>query len=484
MVGARANGADGGSRRRIRTGIAISQSELCASDIRLAESAIHVWRVPLEPPPAENGHWPSLASALTELARKLGVAEGTLAVSLLPPFAEARRLELPPLRDDELQRVLARGASRYFVAAKGPPVVGASLVGRRVRGAPTAVIAAATSARLLGAIRAAATQAGWTIELVAPAEGAWAASAIAIWPSFARQAACVLVAHDDRTDLLQIDDGRLVGVRRFRAGATDAAMIADVIAPSLSPASRSAARVGVFGDPSRRRQLVGALAAHGIYVLIPTGEWVNTADRPESLAAQFAGTEIGPVLRSEDHIVAEREQLRRATWWISGAAAALFVLSAAIELWGVRHQLALVKAEREHIRPEISSTMVGRTTVDAAYRHLTTLSAIEHASPHWSQVIGTLTDAVPDDAYLVALRTRDDSVIVDGLAERAKRVFDALEKADGLTGVRAAAPVRRELQDGGTDALEHFVIGARVLAPEPPKHAVPASNTGVRRPGQ
>jgi len=254
-------------------------------------------------------------------------------------------------------------------------------------------------------------------------------------------------------------------------------MIADAIAPSLSPVNRSAVRVGVFGDSGQRRELSAALAAHGISVSIPAGEWASVGDRQESLAAQFAGTEIGPVLRSEDRIVAERDQLRRATWWISGVAAALFVYAAAIELWGVRHQLALVKAERERIHPEISSTMVGRTTVDAAYRHLTTLSAIERESPHWSNVIGTLTDAVPEEAYLVALRTRDDSLIVDGLAERAKQVFDALEKADGLTGVRAAAPVRRELQDGGTDALEHFVIAARVVAPpESPKRAVPASN--------
>src|SRR5262245_46304946 len=333
MVGLRGNGADGGSRRRIRTGIAISQTELCAADTRLGDSH-RGWRAPLEPPPPENGHWPSLAAALTDLARKLGVTEGTLAVSLLPPFTEARRLELPPLRDDELQRVIARGASRYFVAVKGPPVVGASMAARRVRGAPTPVIAAAACARRLGAIRNAASQAGWTVEVIAPAEGAWAAAAMELWPSFSRHEACVLVAHADRTDLLQIDDGRLVGVRRFRAGATDAAMIADAVAPSLSPVNRSAVRVGVFGDSGQRRQLSAALAAHSINVSIPAGEWVSVGDRPEALAAQFAGTEIGPILRSEDRIVAEREQLRRATWWISGAAAALFVFSAAIELWG------------------------------------------------------------------------------------------------------------------------------------------------------
>ncbi|HEY7394696.1 MAG TPA: hypothetical protein VH559_07625, partial [Gemmatimonadaceae bacterium] len=195
MVGARTNGTDGASRRKSRTAIAISQSELCAADARLHHFPGGIWRVPLDAPPAENGHWPSLASALSDLAGLLCITQGTLAVSLLPPFAEARRLELPPLRDDELQRVLARSASRYFVAVKGPPVVGASLAGRRVRGAPSPVIAAAASARLVGAIRTAATQAGWTIEVIAPAEGAWAAAAMALWPSFGKHPACVLVAH-------------------------------------------------------------------------------------------------------------------------------------------------------------------------------------------------------------------------------------------------------------------------------------------------
>jgi hypothetical protein len=459
-----------GSKKKIRTGVSISQTELCAADIRLRDSVDRAWRVPLDPPPSENGHWPSLATALADLARTLGVTEGTLAISLMPPFTEVRKLDLPPLRDDELQRVLARSASRYFVNAKSPQIVGASIA-RRTRGAPTSVIATAAPARLLGAIRNAANQAGWTIEVVAPAEGAWAAAAVAMWPAFAKQHANVLVAHDDRTDLIQIENGRLVDVRRFRAGATDAAMIAETIGSSV--------RIGALGAAAPRRQLTAALSAIGVIVTMPSGEWAAAADRPDLVAAHFAGTEIGPVLRSEDAIAAERVQVRKTTWRIAGVAAALLVMAAAVELWGVHRQLGLVRAERARIRPEIASTMVGRTTVDAAYRHLTTLAAIERASPHWSTVITTLTDAIPDDAFLLAVRTRDDSLIVDGLAERARRVFDALEKAEGLIGVRAAAPVRRELQDGGTEALEHFAIAARVVPPRAGKGLVPASNPAV-----
>ncbi|MGH7616727.1 MAG: hypothetical protein ACREPM_05810, partial [Gemmatimonadaceae bacterium] len=122
----------------------------------MRDAADRAWRAALDAPPAENGHWPSLTSALADLARRLGVTQGTLAISLMPPLTEVRRLELPPLKDEEIQRALSRQASRYFVAAKTPQIVAAASTGRRARGAPASVIAAAASARLIGAIRAAA----------------------------------------------------------------------------------------------------------------------------------------------------------------------------------------------------------------------------------------------------------------------------------------------------------------------------------------
>jgi hypothetical protein len=465
-----------GSNKHVRTGVTISPTELCAADVRLRSSSDRAWRVPLDPPAGDNAHWPSLASALADLARTLGVTEGRLAISLVPPLTEVRRIEFPPVGEEDLQRLLSRGASRYFVGARTPQIVGASLAGRRVRGAPTSVIAAAAPARLVAAIRNAAQQTGWTVDVIAPAEGAWASAALELWPVFARQRSYALVAHDDRTDLLEIDDGRLAGVRRFRAAGDDAAMIADAIGQG--------ARVGILGSVAPRRLLNGALSSFGVSVLAPSGEWSSVADDAEALSAHFAGSELGPVLRSEDSLIAERSKARKAAWQVAGAAAALFVIAAALELWGVHHQLSLVREERTRIRPEIASTMVGRTTVDATYRHLTTLSGIERTTPRWSSVISIVSDALPDDAYLMAVRTRDDSLIVDGLADHAARVFDALEKANSLVDVKAAAPVRRELQDGGTVALEHFTIAARVVAPKTAVGTTPASNPVGRRPGQ
>lgn len=460
--------------KHIHTGVAVSATELCAADIRLRGASDRVWRAPLDPPPAEGASWPSLASALAGLANALGTTGGTLAVSLMPPLTEVRQIDLPPLRDDDLQRLLSRSPSRYFVGARGAQIVGASPAGRRLRGEPAPVIAAAASARLLAMIHVAAEQTGWVVDAIAPAETAWAAAAIALWPGLAKQNLRAIIAHDDRTDLLEIEGGRLAGVRRFRAGAADATMIADAVGRS--------SRVGIAGSLQPRRELASALSALGVATTAPAGEWATAADRGDLLAAHFAGRDAGPVLRSEDSVASQRARARKLTTIVFAAAAALAAASALIELWGVHHQLDLVRRQREQIRPALSSTLIGRTTVEATYRHLEVLNGIERSSPQWAAVITTLSKSIPSDAYLTAIRSRDDSVIVDGLAEHAARVFDALEKAPGLTDVKAAAAVRREIQDDGT-ALDHFTIAARVV-PNPPLRATttPASNPAARRP--
>jgi hypothetical protein len=316
--------AEPSSKRRIRTGVAISPTEVCAADIRLRGSTNGSWRARIEAPPADGSSWPSLVTAFTELAHSLGVTDGTMSISLMPPLTEVRRLDLPPLTDEDLQRLLGRNASRYFVNARTPQIVGASHPKRRPRGRSSPVVAAAASARLVASVRTAAEQSGWTVESVSPAESAWAGAAIALWPGFARQSSYALIAQDDRTDLLQIEDGRLIGVRRFRAGSADAAMIVDTVGPN--------ARVGIAGDPEARRALAAALSPLGVAVAAPVGEWASVAEKSELLAAQFAGGDVGPTLRTEGAVAAEGAGGRQATWMFGGGAPAPFVGAAVINL--------------------------------------------------------------------------------------------------------------------------------------------------------
>jgi general secretion pathway protein K len=458
MVEMSAASGKGRSVGRVRAGVALSTTELYAADLGARSPGGRSMRIPLDPPSAEGGSWPSLTSALAELARSLGAGDGggTLLVSLMPPLTELRRLELPPLGDDDLRRVLSRNASKYFVNARSPQLVGTVRGVRGPRGAPAAVVAAAAPARLVTAIQASARAAGWSVAGVGPAESAWASAATAFWPAHARGTAHLLVAHDDRADLLELEDGKLAGVRRFRAGAADAQLIAQAVAGARGG---RAASLGAIGSGDMGRELARALTARGVAIASASSAHADLAGSVQRVAAQYAAAENGPVFRGDELVAARRAEARRATMFVAAAAVSIVCLAAALELWGVNRELRVVRAERERLRPRLATTLVGRTTVAQAYQHLSTLASFERGSPQLTAVITAITAQLPGDAYLTGLRARGDSLVIEGLADRAARVFDAIERTPGLTSVRAAAPVRREIVDDGV-AKERFTIAA------------------------
>ncbi len=125
----------------------------------------------------------------------------------------------------------------------------------------------------------------------------------------------------------------------------------------------------------------------------------------------------------------------------------------------MRRELAAVRAEREAIRPQLSTTLVGRTTVETAFRQVAALTAEQHDAPLWSSVLADLSRQLPPESYLTGFRGRADTVGIDGLAESAARVFDAVERIPRLQDVRATSPVRRESTPEGV-ALERFQLSA------------------------
>ncbi|HKS06004.1 MAG TPA: PilN domain-containing protein [Gemmatimonadaceae bacterium] len=448
-----------GARSGAHVGIALSATSVCAV-IRGAHGASQrPWRMSLSPLNGDGAAWPGLTDALRALARDAGISEGQLTVALLPPLAEARGIELPPLREAEIQQLLARSAAKYFVGARGAQVVGA--VRAKSPTGPATTVAAAASARLVSAIHEAARNAGWTVDAVVPAEAAWCAAG-STWAPRGRASANLLIAHADRTDLLHIADGRLAGVRRFRRGSADAALIAD--------ASAGVGHASVVGNADARRELTQSLSSRGLAVDAPTTGVSEIAEDPELLAAAFATSDAEPALVTDAMRAAHAESLRKLIVRIAGVAAVITVIAGVLELWGAKRELASLNEQRAQITPMLSATLVGRTTVEAAYRQLAALNGAEQSAPRWSAVLAQVSARLPKEAYLTGFRGRGDTVTIDGLAERAARVFDAIEKAPLLANVRATAPVRIEnLEDGRT--LERFTIAGRRAAAAPPARA-------------
>ncbi len=448
--------------KQVTLGLALSATELCVVTRAGSGARAGVWRMPLQPLNGDGTGWPALTSALNELSRTLGVNGGKLEIALMPPLTEIRRLDLPPMGDHELRMLLSRNASRYFIGARSAQLVGTAMAPQRASGPQGAVMAAAVPQRLVAAIHTAARDAGWFVGAVSPAEGAWCSAAAALWPSLSRQTSHLLVCSEDRTELLQLEQGRLSGVRRFRAGAADASLIVDAIGPAdATPKSPGLARVVAVGAMTQRRELTRALSSAGLTVGSPPGEWAERAETSDQLAAEFAGPLAAPLLRSDATLATRREQARRMITRMATASVALLFLAALFTLWGAKRQLRAIQGDRAAIRPLISATLVGRTSVETAFRQLAALAATQRTAPKWSNVLATLSVRLDEHSYITTLRARDDSVVVDGIAVSAARAFDSMYQMPGLVNVRAAAPVRRESPQGGP-ALERFTIAAVV----------------------
>jgi hypothetical protein len=455
--------------RAVRMGLALSGTEMWATWDGVG-AARRTLRVPVTPIPAENGSWPGLARAFEEVRAATGAGGHVrIAVALLPPLVEVRRLEVPPLAESDLLRLLARNGARYFMRARGPQVVGVVAPPSRSRDA-SSVLAAAAPTRVVDALHDAARAVGWTVSSVTPAEAAWVAAARELWPGLARGRGDVLVQRQGRTTLVEIGDGRCAGVRHFRAGAADAALVAEAVAPT---AGGTTLRLGAFGM-SATDEVKSALGERGIGIDTPPESWQEEAATPEVLAAAFAGRAPGPFLWSERTRAERHARVRRATYAVAAAAGVLFAAAGAARLWGVERQLGAVKAERTAIRPAVAATLVGQMSVEDASREIAALSGVERNAPRWAPVLAELSAGLPRDAYLSGFHTRGDSLTVDGLAASASRAFDVMEASPHLADVHVPAPVRRESQQGGPP-MERFTIAAVLRRGEGAEAHLPAT---------
>jgi hypothetical protein len=184
-------------------------------------------------------------------------------------------------------------------------------------------------------------------------------------------------------------------------------------------------------------------------------------------AATFVTPDDALTLLTEGVAEVRARSGRRLTLMLFAASVVLLVGAALLQLWGVKRELAAVQAERARLRPQLQSTLAGRSTFEASNRKLASLFAAHREAPYLSGVIASVTDALPEGSYLLSFRARRDTLILDGLAKSSGEAFAALEAIPGLANVKSVGGVQRQLQDDGT-ALEHFTVQARMPLPIAP----------------
>jgi hypothetical protein len=456
-----------------RIGIALSATCLwavAARQGRFGRGSGDVRVRELEPLGTESD-WPDLAAALAELRDELGGDGGTVSVALLPPLVQLRGIELPPVTDEEAQRVLARNAGRYFIGVREPQAVAVVRARRRFRRAGS-VMAAAASARLVNAVLAAARSAGWRVSVVAPAHAAWVTAARSQWSRLGKEPARIAVLREDGSELIQIDGGAITAVRHFGPGSNSIEELVSAAAEQ-GEAGRNL-RVVAVGGSERRSQLGQALRGHAI-TLEADGRSIPLSEAPEALAAAESGS-VKEFDLLPQHAHSEREATaRRTTLGLAAAAALLLAVAIGAQMWGLKREIAAVQAERDRIRASVRQVVDARTVIGSLTSRLAALQPFETDAPRWSVVIGSMATSLPRDAHLISLTASDDSVMVDGVAKRAPGVFPALQRAAGITSVQPAAAIRRDVDESGAP-IERFSLVARVA----PRDSTPAAARSPR----
>ncbi len=421
-------------------GIALGPRGLVAAAAAGRGGAPLLWHAPLSGEP-RGGAWPELEAALAELRAASGGRPAVLDVAILPPWCGARVLEFPRLRPHELAAVLRRDARRYFLEARGAQVAAAEVLGPAAEPGRTRVLAAVTPEAVAEAVHAAASATGWRVRSLAPAHSAWAAAALAAGAGDTR----LLLASHEGLESVTVRGGRVYEVRRSLPPEGDADGVVTAVA----------------GEEGPRLAVAHRLAAQGVEAceLPLPAEW---AESPAALAAGYAGR---ATLRFVTPAMAEAalRRARRAALVLASAATVLLGVAGGIEAWGAGRELEAVRARRREIGPAVREVSKARGTLRELDVRFATLRALEGSAPQWPVVVTMVAQHLPPDARLTAFRAEGDSLLVEGEARRAGRVFDAMSAVPGVVAVRAAAPVRREFREGAPP-VERFVLTARLGA--------------------
>ncbi len=402
-------------------GLALGQRELVVARRTAGSAPATAWRRTLAVALADSPEsQEELRAALAEMRETLETPSARLAVALLPSLVQVRVLRFPRLSVSEIRRVVTRDVSKYFPGVRDVQVVAvAPLAG--ARGGPTAVLAAAAPAWVLDTVSEAARAAGCDIASFEPAHSGWAT-----WARL-RGASVVVVEDGERAELIRAGQGKLLDVRRTPANS-----------------ERIAAGLGELGEAAPLR--------------------FGAAEFPEAaaIAACSAGSSLQLELVSAAEAVARARRTRRMASRLWVAAAASLVLALGMHRAALLRELAVLERGRAAQRVAVEAALSTREASLGVQARLDALARAAAEAPSWTAILNQVAAGLPGDAYLTSLRGTADSVVIDGVAGRAAGVFEGLQSATRLSGVRPAGPIRQEVRDSGPP-IERFTASATLV---------------------
>ena len=441
----------------LRLGIAVGPDRAVATVLG-TKHALYASE-PLRLPEDDASPAAELFRVFVRLAKRLeeegaGPTDGAqIHLSLLPPLADTRLVEFPPLREDELVAVLRRDVARYFLGGVGPQVVGVHASGQGSNGEGTRpVLVAAAALSLLEAAREAAVQNRWSLESVGPAHGAWLSAAS---DSDSKVRRAIIAIERSSAYVMRLEEGVAAAVRRVPA--SDLAGVTDAL-------GHGPGKVMVLG-PRGSEQVLADLSASAGWVVDPVPGGAAARSDPLEVAAVWAIRSVLELVPPT--LAAQRDSRRRRNVVRLGmAAAALVVVAAGANLWGTHRELDAVRADRLEIADRVGPLIMAGDSLRRLNDRIEATENLWADTPRWTPVLVELASLLPRDSHLTALYASGDTIELEAAGSRAGEAIQALRAAGLFRDVRLQGVVERELENGET-VVERFRVSARLAGAGP-----------------
>jgi hypothetical protein len=416
--------------------------------------------IPLHLPTDGADAGPELVRALGELKSKLeragvGPTSGAqVQVTLLPPLADARLIPFPPLRRAEVEAVLSRDVSRYFLGPSRPRVVGVRVPDGNGKpkgqgeGAAVPILAAAAPLAVLEAVSTALSEVGWQCRSCSAAHAGWLRAAGA---SKGTPFRALIAVTADTAHVLRLEGRNPVGIRQLPV---------EDLTGLLEAVGSAKGRALVLGDPRLTEPVHTLLAGKGWTV---SGDPEGWAGAEETAAARAAP---GLLELAPPAMVAEKEaRARRNAAFLAAAAVVLVLGAAGAHLWGAYRELGAVRDQREAIRAEVGPLLDARDSLSQLRQQVETVQELGETAPLWTRSLVELAALLPPDTYLTGFFASGDTLELEAAGARAGETIQILREAGLFEDVRLQGIVEREME-GGETVVERFSLRARLPARE------------------
>lgn len=315
-------------------------------------------------------------------------------VLLCPDLCEARVLNVPPLREAELQTIVQRDVRRYFLSGDDDSVTTVGVT-------PIAALGLCVRADTLRDIHTRAGASHFSIHGVASTYEAWAARS----PD-----GITVVDSEQVLEIMYTERGRIRELRQIPATRDDLL-------------------------PEGAQQLPGDAMHHAAL------ETFSPAIRVEAL----------------EHREARLHKQRRTSAFAWAATLALLIGAALLENWGLARELDHVREARASIATYARPAIAVQQSAQAGMQVALAATELEQSRSHLARLVANAADRMPDNAQLVAVQARRDTVSLEILAADAVETIEALKEIPMFSRVRVVGSIRRqEHADGST--RDQFVI--------------------------